>query len=69
MEKGFKSRFKADPKYRCKGCMGLCRLVDCRPEKHVILEGIQLDVVDSFHYLGDKICPGGGCELVTLART
>ena len=49
--------------------MGLYRPVDGRPEKHVILEGIQLDVVESFLYLGDKICPGGSCELATIAST
>ena len=30
-----------------------------RSEKYVTLEGIQLDKVESFPYLGDKICPGG----------
>ena len=40
-----------------------------RSEKHVNLESIQLDKVELFCYLGDKICPGGGCELVTIART
>ena len=49
--------------------MGLCRPVDGRPEKLVILEGTQLNVVESFRYLGDEICPGGGCELATIART
>ena len=49
--------------------MGLCRPVDVRPENHVTLEGIQLDVVESFRYLADKICRGGGCELATIART
>ena len=64
---GFKSWLKADPKYRCKRCMGLCRPVDGRPEKHVTLEGIQLDdVVESF-YLDDKICLWGGCKLATIA--
>ena len=66
---GFKGRLKADAKYRCKRCMGLCRPVDGRTEKHVALEGIQLDVVESFRYLGDEICPGDGCELATIART
>ena len=64
---GFKDRLKADPNYRCKRCMGLCRPVDGRPEKY--LEGTQLDVVESFRYLGDEICPGGGCELAIIART
>ena len=49
--------------------MGLCRPVDGRHEKYVTLEGIQLDLVELFHYPGDKICPGGGCELATIART
>ena len=22
----------------------------------------------SFHYLGDGLCPGGGCELANIAR-
>ena len=66
---GFKGRLKADPDYKCKRCMGLCRLVDGRPEKHVTLEAIQLDVVESFRYLGGEICPGGGLELATIART
>ena len=45
---GFKGRQKADPNYICKRCMGLCRPVDGRPGKHVTLEGIQLDGVESF---------------------
>ena len=49
--------------------MGLCRPVEGRPEKHIILEGIQFDVVELFHDLGDKICPEGGYELPTIART
>ena len=66
---GFKCRVKADPKYRCKRCMGICRQLDGRPEKHVTLEGIQLYVMELFRYLGDKICSGGGCELATIAPT
>ena len=42
--------------------------MDGRPERYVTLEGIQLDVVESFRYLGDEICPGGGCELTTIAQ-
>ena len=42
--------------------------MDGRPERHVTLEGIQLDVVEPFRYLGDEICPGDGCELATIAR-
>ena len=57
-----------DPSCNCKRCIGLCRSIDGRPEKYVILEGSKLDVVDSFRYLGDELCPGGGCELATIAR-
>ena len=46
--------------------MGFCRPVDGTPEKHVTLEGIQLNVVELFRYLGDEICPGGACELATI---
>ena len=55
----FKGRLKAAPKHRCKKYMRLCRPVYGRSEKYVTLEGIQLDKVESFRYLGDKICPGG----------
>ena len=37
--------------------------------EHVTLEVTQLDKVELLHCLGDKICPGGGCELATIART
>ena len=54
---GFKGRLKADLKYRYRRCMELCRPVDGRLEKHVTLESIQLDAVELFRYLDDKICP------------
>ena len=60
---GIKGKFTADPSYKCKRCMGLCRPIDGRPENHVTLEGSKLDVVESFRCLGDELCPGGGCEL------
>ena len=49
--------------------MGLCRPIDGRPENHVTLEGSKLDVVESFCYLGVELCPGGGCEPATIARS
>ena len=51
---GIKGKLTADPSYKCKRCMGLCRPIDGRPENHVTLEGSKLDVVESFHYLGVK---------------
>ena len=49
--------------------MELCRPIDGRPENHVTLEGSKLDAVESFRYLGDELCPAGGCELATIARS
>ena len=66
---GIKGKFTADPSYKCKRCMGLCRPIDGRPENHVTLEGSKLDVVESFCYLGDELFPGGGCKLATIARS
>ena len=48
---------------------GSLQTEDDRPEKHVTLESIQLDGVEPFHYLGDKICPGGACVLATILQT
>ena len=38
-------------------------------KKHVTLGDILLEVVELFHYLGDKIYVEGGCELATTAQT
>jgi len=66
---GIKGKLTPDPPYKCKRCMGLCRPVDGRPVKQVSLVDSKLDVVESFRYLGDELCPGGGCELATIARS
>ena len=65
---GMKGKLTADPSYKCKRCKGICRPINGRPENHVTLEGSKLDVVESYHYLGDELCPGGDCELATIAR-
>ena len=59
----------ADPSSKCKRYKGICRRIDERPENHVSLEGSKLDGVESSRYLGDELCPGGGCELATISRT
>ena len=64
-----KCKLAADPLYKCKRCKEICRPIDGRPENHVTLESSKLDVVESFRYLGDELCPNGGCELTTIART
>lgn len=66
---GIKAKLKADPSYRCKRCLNLCRTVDGRPTDHVMLDDVKIDVVESFRYLGDEISPGGGSELTTIARS
>ena len=63
-----KGKLTADLSYKCKRCKGICRPTVGRPENHVTLEGSKLDLVESFHHLGDELCPGG-CELATIART
>ena len=57
---GIKGRLTADPSFKCMRCMGLCG-ADGRPVKQVTLMDSKLDVVEPFRYLGDELCPGGGC--------
>ena len=64
-----KGKLTAGPSYKCKRCKGICRPIDGRPENRINLKGSKVDVVESFCYLGDELCPGGGCELATIART
>ena len=66
---GIKGKLTADLSYKWTRCMGLCRPIDGRPENHVTLEGSKLDAVESFRYLGDELCPSGGCELATITRS
>ena len=42
---GIKSKLTADPSYKCKRCMGLCRPIDGIPKNHVTLESSKFDVV------------------------
>ena len=44
------------------------RATDGRPCVEVQLADGTLDVADNFVYLGDCICPGGGCELATIKK-
>ena len=65
---GVRGKIRSDPDFRCKRCLGLARPIDGRPVKHVMLDDHKLDVVDTFCYLGDTICPEGSCEASTIAR-
>ena len=65
---GRKGRLVEDPTFRCPRCLGTAREIDGRPCEHVLIDGHELDVVESFCYLGDSQCPGGTCEACTIHR-
>ena len=52
----------------CPRCQGLARPIDGRPVTHVEVDGVQLDVVGVFCYLGDTISAAGGCDAAAAAR-
>ena len=54
--------------YVCPRCQGLARPIDGRPVTHVDVDGVQLDVVGEFCYLGDMISAAGGCDAAAAAR-
>ena len=62
-------KLKAYPLYKSKRCIGLCRPINGRYEKYVMLEISKHDIVKSFHCLGEEFSPGGGCELANTAKT
>ena len=49
-------------------CLGNAWVTDGRPCVETKLDDDKIDVVDNFVYLGDNICPSGGCELATIIR-
>ncbi|XP_060771234.1 uncharacterized protein slc22a21 isoform X2 [Neoarius graeffei] len=61
-------RLTPDPLFRCSRCRGTARPIDGRPCDYVMVNEQHLEVVDSFRYLGDTICAGGGCEAAIIAR-
>ena len=54
--------------FECSRCLGTARPIDARPYQSVSLEDQQLEVVDSFCYLGDMTSAGGGCTLSVINR-
>ena len=66
---GITGRLIEDPDFRCKRCLGTARPIDVRPCTEVHIGGDLVEVVDSFCYLGDMLCAGGGCERAIVART
>lgn len=65
---GITGKLRENPDFKCKRCLGVARPIDSRPCKEVILGENELKVVDTFVYLGDDICSGGGCERATVSR-
>ena len=61
-------RLAEDPAFRCRRCLGNAPVIVGRPCVEVQLIVGKLDVFDNFVYLGDCICPAGGCELATIKR-
>ena len=61
-------RIVEDSYFRCRRCLVNAQTIDERPCVEVQLADGQLDVVDNFGFLGDCICPVGGCELTTTKR-
>ena len=59
---------KSNPDYRCSRCKGTARPIDGRPQNEWLVQDKNLDVVDSFCYLGDTIGAGGGCDLSVITR-
>ena len=66
---GLRGRLLDDPNYRCMRFSGEARPIDRRPIKNVAIGAFNLDVVNSFRYLGDVLGAGGGCILSTVARS
>ena len=54
--------------FTCARCSGLSREVDVRPCQSVPHDGDDVEVVDSFRYLGDMLAARGGCRDDTTAR-
>ena len=60
---------KSNPDYCCSRCKGTACPIDGRPHNECLLvQDKKLDVVDSFCYLGDTICAGGGGDLSVITR-
>ena len=57
-----------DPDYRCTWCQGTERLLDGRPQREVQVGPDKLEVVASFHYLGNMLSAAGGCEHSTTTH-
>ena len=58
----------ADPNFRCALCLGTARAIDARLMETIKVDNDELEVVDSFCYLGDMLSAAGGCDQATTTR-
>ena len=65
---GVSGRLIEDPSFRCRRCLGTARAIDARPATEFMVGDESVDVVDSFCYLGDTLCAGGGCSRAVTTR-
>jgi len=61
-------RLVEDPDFKCRRCLGTARPIDNIPAVDFKVGEDVLEVVDSFCYLGDSICAGGGCQRAITTR-
>ena len=60
---------RSNDDFRCKRCEGKARPIDVRPQKTWKLSPEEeIELVDSFCYLGDTVGAGGGCDLSVIKR-
>ena len=57
-----------DHDFRCARCLGTARPIDGRTVKEVKVDEESLRLSQEFHYLGDMLYAGGGCELAAVIR-
>ena len=63
-----RGRLVEDPSFRCARCRGTARPIDARPATEFAVGGESVEIVDSFCYLGDSTCAGGGCSRAVTTR-
>ena len=65
---GITSLLATAQNYICPRCKGDSQPIDGRPMTQADVEGTKLDVEDTFCYLGEMLCSGGGCDSAIAAR-
>lgn len=66
---GIHGKLVEDDSFRCGRCCALARPIDGCPCKLILVDNHNVEVVDSFYYLGGIIGAGSSCVSATIART